>query len=185
MTKPKTLTTGWTNRNLFLRPALFKETQNIYTVVAIEANARGALKRRLTSRAFRPSLQVRLEPGGIRLAPPSGSPTWDSRIGSRPAPPSSLRRLEDCISAVLQQKRKQMQTLQRCLGTLDHMLSGQDTVSAQSPSVLQDGGKSPDRRLRPPPASSQSPASPHGCALPWAVWLHLRARSLAPLPCRK
>lgn len=36
-----------------------------------------------------------------------------------------------------------MQILQRCLGTLDHMLSGQDTVSAQSPSVLQDGGKSP------------------------------------------
>ena len=59
-----------------------------------------------------------------------------------------------------------MQILQRCLGTLDHMLYGQDTVWAQSPPVLQDGGKSPDRRYRPPPASCQSPASPTGARSP-------------------
>lgn len=127
---------------------------------------------------------------GVRLAPPSRPSTWDSRIGSCPAPPSPPRCGEgapgslDCISAALLQKRK----YKYCKGK-----------GARGPWLL----CAPWSRYGPGPESTsplgwkealgpslqttfcQPCLLPHGCALPPVLRLHLRAIPPPPLPCRK
>lgn len=142
---------------LFLTLALFSKRQDPWTLFAYckagrtpcSLQGRRGAKTPVNERAFQPPPSLppphhSQEHLGVRLAPPSRPPTWDSRIGSCPAPPSphwvrgrgsKFPGLPFCSSFT----KEEVQILQRqaCAGTLACVCPiGRRMVPAQSPPAL-------------------------------------------------
>lgn len=167
------------NARTFSRKRIISEhCLHIAKKTAIHSNWRGEQKRMPTCRVSTPQTRPSpaLPPPGTRRCPPRTalrSPTWNSRIGSRPAPPSrhgwedGAHGFLGSVSAALGKEEASTNTAKAGVrgdpGSCT--LPGCDTAPAQESTSFIGRREARDRRYS-PPAASTVPCSSTGVRSP-------------------